>query len=103
MKTTVITLTALILAGIATARAEATVVKIQADEPTYLYGAQASSVEGDIKKQAGDQFRWQGSGHLTWEVRVDQPGEYEVNLCHAAEPDAIGQPLQIGSGQSQLS
>jgi hypothetical protein len=87
----------------AMARAEATVVKIQADEPTYLYGAQASSVEGDIKKQAGDQFRWRGSGHLTWEIRVDQPGEYEVSLCHAAEPDAIGQQLQISGGQGQLS
>ena len=43
MKATVIKLTALILAGTAMARAEASVIKIQADEPTYLYGAQASS------------------------------------------------------------
>lgn len=103
MKATVIKLTALILAGTAMARAEASVIKIQANEPTYLYGAQASSVEGDIKKQAGDQFRWRGSGHLTWEVRVDQAGEYEVDLCHSAESAAIGQQLQVSCGQSQLS
>jgi hypothetical protein len=103
MKATMIKLAALILGGIAMARAEGTVLKILADKPTDLYGGQASSVEGDIKKQGGDNFRWRGSGHLTWEVRVDQPGEYQVNLCHAAEPAAIGQQLQISSGQSQLS
>ena len=103
MKATMITLSALILGGIAMTRAEATVLKVKADEPTYLYGGQASSVEGDIHRQNGDFFPWRGSGRLTWEVQVDQPGEYEVSLCHAAEPDAIGQQLQISSGQSRLS
>ena len=78
-------------------------LKVEADKPTYLYGGQASSVTGDIKKQAGDNFRWRGNGSLTWEVSVEQPGEYEVNLCHAAEPEAVGQKLEISSGQSRLS
>ena len=103
MKTTVITLAALMLAGIAMVRAEATAIKVMADEPTYLYGGQASAVAGDIHRQNGDFFPWRGSGQLTWEILVDQPGEYEVNLCHAAQPDAIGQQLQISSGQSHLS
>jgi hypothetical protein len=103
MKATVITLTALILGGIALARAEATVLKVKADVPTDQYGGQASSVAGDVQKQAGDNFRWRGGGRLTWEVSVDQPGEYEVNLCHAAETNAVGQQLQISSGQSQLN
>ena len=103
MKSTVITLTVLILGGIDVARAEATVLKVKADEPACLYGGQASAVEGDIMKQAGDNFRWRGSGHLTWEVWVDQPGEYEVNLCHAVETNAVGQRLQITTGQSQIN
>jgi hypothetical protein len=68
MKATMITLAALILAGIAAGRAEATVLKVKADGPTDLYGGQASSVGGNIRRQAGDNFRWQGSGSLTWEV-----------------------------------
>src|ERR1700722_15019800 len=103
MKSTVITLTVLILGGIDVARAEATVLKVKADEPACLYGGQASAVGGDIMKQAGDNFRWRGSGHLTWEVWVDQPGEYEVNLCHAVETNAVGQRLQITTGQSQIN
>lgn len=38
-------------------RPEPMKVKVKADTPTYLFGGQASSVEGDIKKQAGDNFR----------------------------------------------
>jgi Alpha-L-fucosidase len=79
-----------------------TTVQVEPQAPTYLYGGQASSVTGDIHRQNGDFFPWRGSGRLTWEIRVDQPGEYEVNLCHAAEPDAIGRQLQISSGQSRL-
>ena len=82
---------------------QTTVVRVNAQAPTFLYGGQASSVAGDIHRQNGDFFPWRGSGQLTWEILVDQPGEYEVNLCHAAQPDAIGQQLQISSGQGQLS
>ena len=41
MTATVIRLTALTLGGIDMAKAEATVLKVKADEPTYLYGGQA--------------------------------------------------------------
>src|ERR1035437_3280427 len=82
---------------------QTTAVNVNSQAPTYLYGGQASSVAGDIHRQNGDFFPWRGSGQMTWDIRVDQPGEYEVNLCHAAEPDAIGQQLQISGGQGQLS
>jgi len=95
--------TAMAVFGVYGQTSQTTVVPVKAQAPTYLYGGQASSVAGDIHRQNGDFFPWRGSGRLTWEIWVDQPGEYEVNLCHAAEPDAIGQQLQISSGQSQLS
>jgi len=78
-------------------------VQVNSQAPTYLYGGQASKPEGDIKKRGGDNFAWKGSGTVTWEVQVDKVGEYAVGLCHAAEPDAVGQQLQISGGQSQLS
>ncbi|MHB8521269.1 MAG: alpha-L-fucosidase [Limisphaerales bacterium] len=76
---------------------------MNAQAPTYLYGGQASKLEGDVKKRGGDNFGWKGSGALTWEVQIAKSGEYSVSLCHAAEPDAVGQPLQIRSGLSRLS
>ena len=78
-------------------------VQVNSQAPTYLYGGQASKLEGDIKKRGGDNFAWKGSGTVTWEVQVDKVGEYAVGLCHAAEPDAVGQQLQISGGQSRLS
>ena len=78
------------------------VVHVKADVPTYLYGGQASKLEGDLKKQGGDHFSWKGGGRATWEVQADKAGEYAVSLCHAAEPSAAGQELQITSGGSRL-
>src|SRR2546427_8487817 len=77
-------------------------VRVNPQTPTYLYGGQASKLEGDIKKRGGDNFAWKGSGAVTWEVQVAKSGEYAVGLCHAAEPDAVGQQLQISGGQSRL-
>src|SRR5438128_8504319 len=79
------------------------VVHVKADVPTYLYGGQASKLEGDLKKQGGDNFSWKGGGRATWEVQVDKAGEYAVSLCHAAEPSAAGQELQIASSGGQLN
>ena len=70
--------------------------------PTYLYGGQASKLEGDVKKRGGDNFAWKGSGVVTWEVQVPEAGEYAVSLCHATEPGGAGQELQIASSGSQL-
>src|SRR2546425_7969403 len=78
------------------------VVHVKAYVPTFLYGGQASKLEGDLKKQGGDNFSWKGGGRATWEVQVDKSGEYAVGLCHAAEPSAAGQELQITSGGSRL-
>ena len=103
MKAIMMALCVLILGGTAATSAEPALPKVKPDAPTDLYGAQASSVTGDIKKQPGDNFRWRGGGRLTWEVWVDQPGEYEVSLCHAAQPDAVGREVQITGGQSRLS
>jgi hypothetical protein len=77
-------------------------VHVKMDAPTCLYSGQASSREGDLKKQGGDNFSWKGSGRMTWELQVDRPGEYAVGLCHAAQPGAAGQELYITSGQSRL-
>jgi hypothetical protein len=94
MKATVITLTALILGGIAMARADATVLKVRADEPTDLYGGQASSVTGDIQRQAGDNFRWRGSGRLTWEVWVDH-GRAQGSTTTHPERTAMSQAYSL--------
>jgi hypothetical protein len=75
--------------------AETTAAQVNCQAPTCLCGGQASSVLGDIPRQDGDFYRWWGSGCLIWEVWVNQPGAYEVKLCHAAEPDGIGQQLKI--------
>src|SRR2546427_10442110 len=78
-------------------------VQVNSQAPTYLYGGQASKFEGEIKKRGGDNFAWKGSGAVTWEVQIAKSGEYAVGLCHAAEPGAAGQELQIASSGGQLN
>src|SRR5438093_11526251 len=78
-------------------------VQVNSQAPTYLYGGQASKLEGDIRKRGGDNFAWKGSGTVAWEVQVATAGEYAVSLCHATEAGGAGQGLQIASGGSQLN
>src|SRR5712671_540378 len=80
-----------------------TAVPVNSQAPTYLYGGQASKLEGDIKRRGGDNFAWKGSGAVTWEVQIAKSGEYAVGLCHAAEGGAAGQELQIAGGGGQLN
>src|SRR6476646_2615507 len=79
-----------------------TAVQVNPQVPTYLYGGQVSKLEGDIKKRGGDNFAWKGNGALTWDVQVAKAGEYAVALCHAAEPGAAGQELQVAGGGGPL-
>ena len=81
---------------------ENTPIPVKSDAPTSLYGGGAASKDDCVKKQAGDSFRWTGSGQITWTVQVDRAGDYEVALNHAAEPGAVGQHLQISSGDSRV-
>src|SRR5712692_10236305 len=83
--------------------AQTIAVQMNSQAPTYLYGGQASKLEGDVKKRGGDNFGWKGSGAVTWEVQIAKSGEYAVGLCHAAEPGAAGQELQIAGGDGQLN
>jgi len=82
---------------------QTTSVQVNSQAPTYLYGGQASKLEGNIKRRGGDNFAWKGSGAVTWEVQIAKSGEYAVGLCHAAEPGAEGQELQIASSGGQLN
>lgn len=82
---------------------QTTAVPVNSQAPTYLYGGQASKLEGDVKRRGGDNFAWKGSGAVTWEVQIAKSGEYAVGLCHAAEPGAAGQELQIASSGGQLN
>jgi hypothetical protein len=77
--------------------AEPSVIPVRGDAATSLYGGGAASRNDGIKKQAGDSFRWKGSGQITWKVQVDQAGDYEVLLNHAAEPGAVGQRVQVSN------
>ncbi len=77
-------------------------IPVKGDAPTSLYGGGAASTDDCLKAQAGDSFRWTGSGQITWKVQVDRAGEYEVALCHAAELGAVGQHLQVKSGDSRV-
>jgi len=83
--------------------AQPTAVQVNSQAPTYLYGGQASKLEGDVKRRGGDNFAWKGSGAVTWEVQIAKSGEYAVGLCHAAEPGAAGQELQIAGSGGQLN
>jgi hypothetical protein len=82
---------------------QATAVQVNSQAPTYLYGGQASKLDGDVKRRGGDNFAWKGSGAVTWDVQIAKSGEYAVSLCHAAEPGAAGQELQIAGGGGQLN
>ena len=82
---------------------QTTAVQVNSQAPTYLYAGQASKLEGDVKRRGGDNFAWKGSGAVTWEVQIAKSGEYAVGLCHAAEPGAAGQELQIASSGGQLN
>src|SRR5712664_1071608 len=77
--------------------AQTTAVQVNSHAPTCLYGGKASKMEGDVKKRGGDNFGWKGNGAVTWEVQIAEAGRYAVSLCHAAEPGAAGQELQIAS------
>src|SRR6266487_1730709 len=83
--------------------AQTTAVQVNSQAPTYLYGRQASKLEGDVKKRGGDNFGWKGSGAVTWEVQIAEAGEYAVALCHAAELGTAGQEFQITSSGGQLN
>src|SRR5436190_3613867 len=112
MKSKFSALLALLAVGMATAMAvfraygqtaQTTAVQVNSQAPTYLYGGQASKMEGDVKKRGRNNFGWKGSGAVTWEVQIAKAGEYVVGLCHAAEPSAAGHELQIASGGGQLN
>src|SRR5258705_12281194 len=82
--------------------AEPTAIPVKADPTTSLYGGGAASKDDGIRKQGGDSFHWKGSGQITWKVQVDQAGDYEVALNHVAEPAAVGQRVQVSSGNSKV-
>lgn len=84
------------------AQTEPTAMPVKGDAPTSLYGDGAASKDDCLRKQAGDCFRWTGSGQMTWKVQVDRAGDYEVALNHAAEPGAVGQAVQVSSGNSTV-
>jgi len=84
-------------------KAAPTPIPVKSDAPTSLYGGEAASRDDCVKKQAGDSFHWRGSGQITWQVQVDRAGDYEVALCHAAEPRAVGQHLEVSSGNSRVA
>ena len=77
-------------------------IPVKGEAPTSLYGGGAASRDDCVEKQAGDSFRWKGSGQITWKVQVNRAGDYEVALNHAAEPGAVGQHVQISSGSSRV-
>jgi hypothetical protein len=99
-------LASVVLAGLVSlagaAQVEPGAMPVKGDAPTYLYGDAAASKDDCLRKQAGDCFRWTGSGQMTWKVQVDRAGDYEVALNHAAEPDAVGQAVQVSSGNSTV-
>src|SRR5207302_6647509 len=78
-------------------------IAVKGDTPTFLYGSGAASNDDCFTKQSGDSFRWKGSGQVTWKVQVDRAGDYELALCHAAEPGAVGQVVQVGSGDNRVT
>ena len=54
-------------------------IPVKGDAPISLYGGGAARADDCLKKQAGDSFRWTGSGQITWKVQVDR-ADYEVAL-----------------------
>ena len=101
LKAVLLVLAALVsLAGAAQTRPA--VMTVKGDASTHLYGDAAASKDDSLRKQAGESFRWTGSGQMIWKVQVDQAGDYEVALNHAAEPGAVGQHVQISSGSSRF-
>jgi hypothetical protein len=84
------------------AQTQPAAMPVKGDAPISLYGGGAASKDDCLKGQAGDSFRWTGSGQMVWKVQVDRAGDYEVALNHAAEPGAVGQRVQISSGTSRV-
>jgi hypothetical protein len=92
-------------AGKGAGQSKPTAMPVKGDAPTSLYGGGAASKDDGVKKQAGDSFRWTGSGQITWNVHVDQAGDYEVALCHrqrVALSSALSrQPSALQTGRSR--
>ncbi len=73
----------------------------------YLYGGQASKLEGDVKKRGGDNFAWKGSGAVTWEAQ-ELPRRAKIRGRNGSLPRrGTRQPpdreLQIAGGGGQLN
>src|SRR6476646_3406684 len=96
------TLSALFVLTASGQAGDPTAIPVKGNTSTSLYGGGAASKDDGIKKQAGDSFRWKGSGQITWNVQVDRAGDYEVALNHAAAPGAAGQHVQVRSGGSRV-
>ncbi|HUT11060.1 MAG TPA: alpha-L-fucosidase [Thermoguttaceae bacterium] len=95
-------LVAVIVTTLGAVKAAPTAMPVKGNAPISLYGGGAASMDDCLRRQAGDCFHWTGSGQMTWKVQVDRAGDYEVALNHAAEPGAVGQQLQVNSGNSTV-
>ena len=95
-------LVAVIVTALGAVKAAPTAMPVKGDAPISLYGGGAVSRDDCVRGQAGDSFRWTGSGQITWKVQVDRAGDYEVALNHAADPGAVGQDVQVSSGNSKV-
>ena len=76
-------------------------VEVKPSVRTLLYGLQASALEGEFKKQPGENFLWAGNGRMVWEFQIDRADTYSFALCYAAQSGAVGREILLETcGQS---
>lgn len=86
----------------ATAQQSAPSVAVKTHAATFLYGSNASKIEGGVVRQNGDFMRLSGESKLNWTINVTSAGVYEVNLCHSVK-STNGNFVSIASEQSTVT
>jgi len=79
------------------------VLKIDSNQPTRLTGQTAVKLTGAVEfpRPLSLWLEWSGSGSVTWQVEVEESGEYGVALSYASANS--GAPLTVTSDGSVVS
>ncbi|MDB4584731.1 alpha-L-fucosidase, partial [Draconibacterium sp.] len=69
-------------------------INLSSEKSTFLY-CRASTIEGKLEVQAGDNMTWEGNAKMEWEINVPENEEYELYLIANIRNEATGEKLSF--------
>jgi hypothetical protein len=73
-------------------------IKLFTNRSTFLFGARATRIIGDLKKQAGDNFEWKGNGEMDWTISVPKTEKYDLYLIADIPAESKNVEMVFSSG-----